>query len=386
MPDSSVSLGVDHGSMDRDMRDAEGVYVGGINRMVQGTGRLVSAQHGLLKSNSRVASQFAHFFSMATAGGDSMSLLAGGITAAAHAMKLSLGLTAAGYVGGLAIQKVVEMREEWKKLNDELDRAAKPRDPSSTKPIEDDIKERQDTLEKAAKAKAESDANPWMTGTNWIRNSGMAIGAWATEKRDNPDYRNSGATGPGQGADSYANALFNAKPHDTSWSDAFRDGTAPDRTASNALRQSKSDEEIREEKVKAAKAQTELIEMQRKAAEIELSAAKRQQSKKESMQFSLEDLAKSGREWAPGNDTRAGDGRLARMALKEEALSRKAGLDQHWDEALQHRDRADRIKNGIGGLKDSDKDAETAYQRGLDSSVVLRGILANTAKPVVGKT
>jgi hypothetical protein len=378
MPDSSISLGLNADPMYSELRTAESRYAAGMDRMAGGTGRLSRAHDNLLKSNARVSNQFAHFFAITAAGGDSMSLLAGGITAAAHAMNLSLGLTAAGYVGGLAIQKVVAMREEWRKLNDELDRAAKPRDPNSTKPVEDDIKEREQALANAAKAKqiiekrraqsaavheknlADPLAGPRMRGEIpvEIQNQGeFAVQKWME------------AHGKGKGSNGF-------KP-DTSWSEAMKKGL--DKTPGYT----EDEKFLRREQ--AARDETERLKREQADKEKADTAAKRQQSKKESMQFSLEDLAKNGREWAPGNDTRSGDGRLARMALKEEALSRKAGLDQHWDEALQHRDRADQIKNSIGGLKDSDKDAVSAYQRGLDSSLVLQKIATNTGKPIVGK-
>jgi hypothetical protein len=378
MPDASISLGLNAAEMYGELKTAEGRYAAGMDRMGNSTNQLSRSHDSLLKSNARVSSQFAHFFSIAASGGDSMSLLAGGIEAAAHAMKLSLGLTAAGYVGGLAIQKIVEMRAEWHKLNEELDRAAKPRDPLSTKSIEDDIKDRKDVVDKATPAekialdllkklaevynknRADSFAGPRMSGELpvEVQNQGeFAVQKWLEAH--------------GKGGAGF-------KP-DTSWSTAMKKGA--DKKLDDHV-----DPGVRyERKVAAVRERIAQLEEQEATAKRATADAKRQESKKESMQLTLEDLAKNGREWAPGMDTRAGAGRQAREALKEEALSRKAMLGEHWDEALQHRDRADQIKNGISTLKDSDKDQENAVQRGLDSSAILRKIERNTAQPIVGK-
>ena len=80
-------------------------------------------------------------------------------------------------------------------------------------------------------------------------------------------------------------------------------------------------------------------------------------SKGESMKLSLTDLAEHGREWAPGNDTRAGSGRLARQAMKEEALARKEMLAEHYPVAVMHQQRADQIKAGLATCAAAKKSA-----------------------------
>lgn len=374
-------LGADSSQVRAEMANTINVVNSGSAAMVNSINRVDAAHGNLLKSTPKVASQMSHLFRTMLHGGDGLTLLSAALEATTKSLKFGLPLAAAGYLGVTGIQKVVEMRAEWNKLNEELDRAAKPRAPFDTKPIEEDLKERRDTLKKAEDVKKEQEKNPWITGTNWIRNSAMAVGGWfnGMTSRDSPDYRNTGSMAGG--AESLAQAKFRAKPYDTSWSTAFREGQAPDRTASNAMRQSKSDEEIREEKIKAAKEMTDRIEAEKKAAEASKRISDLAEKKSDSMKFSLAELAAKGRDTAPDDDSRAGAGKLAKRAMKEEELARKEMLAEHYDQAGEHQKRADAIKNSIVPLKDSEKDFLTAIER----AQVFQKIEENTRKQFVNR-
>lgn len=105
------------------------------------------------------------------------------------------------------------------------------------------------------------------------------------------------------------------------------------------------------------------------------------QKNREKLQLPLADLAKEGRDRAPGDDSRAGAGLLARRALEEEALARKATLAEDLPGAQMHRARAEDIKSGIDTLKDSEKDLAGAFKMGIDAAQItqtLKSIEANT--------
>jgi hypothetical protein len=109
------------------------------------------------------------------------------------------------------------------------------------------------------------------------------------------------------------------------------------------------------------------------------------EKEKESMQLTLADIAKNGHEWAPGYRTGPGAGQLARKAIKEDELTRKAMLDENWEEARRHRTKSDQYKDSIGILKDSEK--SEGFRIALAASVVpvLDQINYNTAQPIVNK-
>lgn len=341
--------------------------------------RNVDAGYGnLLRSGNAVSNQIANVFRAALSGGSALDVFATGLEAAARSMKLGIGIGSLAFVGGLAIQKVVEMRQAWNKLNEELDRAAKPRSPIETKSIDEDLKERRETIKKAEDIQAEKKKNPWPTGTNWIRNAWEWSNNQAS-KEQNLDprlasYRDDYRRGLQPSRDSGAG-------YDKTWSTAYKHGSAPDKTWSSLMRVDPSDEELRKQKIELAKAMTDRIASEKAATEADKRITGIAQQKLEKLKFSLSELAEKGRDTAVGDDSRPGAGKLARMVQKEEALARKEMLAEHYGKAAQHQLNADSIKNTITPLKDAEKDFLTALER----AQVLKQIALNTAKPLVNR-
>ena len=138
-----------------------------------------------------------------------------------------------------------------------------------------------------------------------------------------------------------------------------------------------SDLEIEKRKTEAADAAADAIERQaaaeKRLKEISETVAK---GKLEKLQFTLAELAKSGRDTAAGDDSRPGAGRLAKIALKEEALAKKEMLAEHYDEAARHQSIADKVKNSIVPLKDSEKDTLNALERAESLKAITAAIKA----------
>jgi hypothetical protein len=300
------------------------------------TGKLIhdidgvtTSHNNLLRSDHRVAAALRGLTSNAIASGDALSGAGTAMEALAMATNVSLPALIGLEVVGSLISKIAKAHEEAVKLNKELDEAGKPRDPQSTLPIAEDIKDRAEKEKKARADAKEKRENPWLPGTNWIWK------AW--------DWSSKRAQEAGAGMDI----------HGPSQKEAYQ--------RAHGKLDEPDEAEHRKRQADAIKVQIDALKKQtEEEKELEHLAKVVAKGKIEKLQFSLEELAKKGREFAPGDDSRPGAGKLAKRALKEEALAKKEMLAEHYDLAFEHQLKADRIKSDIVPLRNTEKDIVNA--------------------------
>jgi hypothetical protein len=368
------------------------------DKIAEGMNRADAAHGSLLKSSARVGHQISNVARQMTSGADAADILSTSLEAIGRSMKLGLGAISALFVGGLLIGEIAKAAKAAEKLHAEIMGLVAAGPDARFETLDKLISKLEEVRKKSAELKSQGVLG--MIGSaikeTFTGKTVVAEGAGLVEQPGQVNPANALARERlrlGRGIADKAKRANNEQ--------AARDGGDP----SKADRMKAMDDML--PKVRAAfmdknmalvaeelrgyantikeinkKEQEHLAKIDQDKADA---AANRQRSIKESMQLSLGDLAKNGRDRAPGDDSHWGAGRAAREAMKEEALARKEMLAEHPEEALRHHNRAEDIKQGIGTLKDSEKDMASAVQRGNDASEVLRAIMANTGRGLVNK-
>lgn len=302
---------------------------------------VTTTHNNLLRSDHRVAASLRGLTSEAVKSGDAFGVVGKAMESLAMATNVSLPALIGLEVIGTLISKMSEAHKEAVKLNKELDEAGKPRDPKSTVPIEEDIRKRFELAEKTRKEieeRVQAGKVPSFAGT--MIGSGEESGSYVD--RRNPRNVDRGRETFGSGVTDIHG--------DHSWSDKMARG--------------KSDDQILKDKADAAEAMAKVIQIQAKAAkDLDELSDKVAPQKIDKLSFSLEDIAKYGRDKAPGDDSQPGMGKLAKRALREERNARQEMMNEHYPEAFQHQAKADELKNHIVALKDNEKDHLNAIQR-----------------------
>jgi hypothetical protein len=319
----------------------------GTDAIVQGFNRADLAHGTLLKSNQRVANQIGHFAQAAMTGADSITLMGTAMEGLAHATKLPLGALTALIAGGMFVFKLHEVNKEFNELAKQQDEIIK----------KDLTKEKIDQLE-ALKVKAVEVAKQMDEQEKSFLGSTLNV------------IKGNGKRGLGPNRGELANTAMTGAVREAggdTWSMSREKIIKGHEEAAEAYHKRRLADIPREVDEEIAKRKHEGL--------IEAEAGKF----KSGLQLSLADYAKGGREWAPGgggwgedsihspyrNDMRSqaapgggftpGSGRIARQAMREEELAKKAMLNDDYTGAIKHQSIAEQLKAMIPGLKDSDK-------------------------------
>lgn len=359
------TLGADSSAVRAEMTSAVNAVRQAGDQMVQGFSRVDAAHGNLLKSSSRVGHQISNVTRDILSGADASTVFASSLEGIGRSLKLGLGAITSLFVGAIAVDKLHDAVVEVREFNKELDAAAKPRDTTRTT---DQIKEQVSKGVELQKKAVVEEQKTW-------RNFFVDVWHQFFKTSQTPEEKTLSRGGNPNAKAKTGSPIepVIAADYDKSWSRAMKAGADKKPIID-------TDTEIKNKaRVAAENDEADKREIARREAEARSKDAA--QKKSESMKLSLADLAANGREWAPGMDTRAGAGRLARQAMKEEALARKEMLAEHYDAAGEHQQRADTIKNSITPLRDTEKDFLSAIER----AGVFREIAKNTAQRFVNK-
>jgi hypothetical protein len=400
MPDASVSFGLEAGAFDRDLATAESRLTGANDRMAAGANRNVAAHDSLLKSNARVGHQISNVARAFTSGADAGDLLSVSLEAVGRSLKLGLGAIAGLFVGGLIVGEIAKAAQAAKKLREEVIALTRDGPDARFETLDKLISKLEEVHKKIGEVKKQGF---WAAVGKTFGDLATlapdeditADGHWKNADHDKGMNKRTG------GLEAEAQRLRKGvagKARDRNDEQQARDGGDPfkaDRMKAfhdllpkmNASFMDKNMLLAAEELRGYAQTIKEINKKEQEhlskiSQEKETQEQNRLEKIKESMQLTLGDLAKNGREFAPGDDSKAGAGRLARRALKEEELARKAMLDEHYGEAGEHYRRAEEIKSGIPSLKDSQKELKGALST---TETYLMEVVKNTAKPLVNR-
>jgi hypothetical protein len=363
------------------------------DRIAASTNRAAGAHDNLIMSSHRAGHNIANVAREMINGADATTVFGTGLEALGRVLKVSLGVIAGLFVGGMIAIEIAKASKEMTKLHNEIARLG---DTSDLR-LEafDKLSARLTEIRKKMVELDQAFPKPgrWVTLSQiWNTLAHPIDSLRGQPETDASTLRK--ANRATLMAEAYRRARDNKSQSARDGGDPFKadrmkayDEAMPKvRAAFFDKNMALAAEELRNyaNTIKEIN-KKEQEHLQKISTEKEEARTKHLQGIKESMQLSLADLAKNGRDFAPGDDSRAGGGKLARRALEEEALARKEMLAEHYDEALKHRNRAEEIKNSIPGLKDSEKDMASAVQRGNDASAVLRMIAENTAGRLVNR-
>lgn len=316
----------------------------------QSLNRTAAGYDNLLRSDHRVAGQLRRFTANVIESDNALQGLASGLQGIAMATNISLPVLIGLEVIAELISKITKAHSETVKLTKELNEAGKPRAADSKVPIAEDVAKR-----RAIAQKGEEDAESRKKFSIWNPYT-WKLPASFSEKSGGSS---SGGLGQGKGE-----------------MDALKGGPGDSWGKRMAMTVGFADAEAAAAKL--ARETADQIERQAESAERVKKATESIHGK---LQFSLQELAKEGRQTAVGDDSRWGAGRAAKEAMKEEALARKEALAEHPEEAARHQMRAEEIKSTIAPLKDSEKEFLSA----LEKATVLQQIAKNTAQPLVNR-
>ncbi|MEY2511996.1 MAG: hypothetical protein QOE26_2759 [Verrucomicrobiota bacterium] len=318
--------------------------------MVQGFNRADLAHGTLLKSNARVSHQIGLFARTAASGADSLTLMATGMEAVAHATRLPLGPLTALIVAGTLAFKLHESSKEWTELNKQQDEFLRK---DLTKEKTDQLEKLKTQAEELRKKMDEHESSFWhiasQTAGRLVQDSDMS------NFRVNPH-----APSPKEMADKAA------APGDQGWLKARDAILKGQRDAAEAYHKQRLADIPKEVDAEIAKRKHD--------EEVGKDAA----SFKDKLQLSLAEIAKDGlhkRTSASFDNTKQYAGDVAEHALKEEGLARKSMLKGNYGEAIQHQSVAEQLKATIPSLKDSEKIA--TFRSALDTSERLKEIAKN---------
>lgn len=291
-----------------------------------GTGQIVNGfnnadiAHGhLLASNKKVTTQIGHFTQSMLYGADATSLATDAFIGLSKILKLPLLPLASLVVGGIAIKSVIDYRNEWKKVNDELDKAAKTRPANRTS--------------EEVKKDAEATTAAITKATEKIEGEGM----WGKIKR---------------WAGNIGSVILDPQ---TGGGMNWKTGRASQPVVpGHEIQDPKSQAEKKIEKAREAQAKD--AEDLAKLEHEKLVTAQADRLKS-SLQLSLADIAKEGvhRKTGTFDNSRLYGGDVAQEAIKEQMAARKAMLAQDYAGAIQHQSRAEELKGSLPALKDSEK-------------------------------
>jgi hypothetical protein len=364
----------------------------GARSMGQALGHVDTHAGNLLKSSSRVGHQISNVARDLLSGADAGTVFATALEGVGRSLKLGLGAVSGLFVGGLIVGEIAKAAKEAQKLHEDIINLTRPGPDARFENLDKLIAK----LEEVRKKTREVEQGPGF----WGKIAGALSGKYSTSEFQVDDGR---TTGAGKvAAERQQTTRDITRGHGES--ERLMRGIADKRHRENLEEEAPPFQRDRMKamddmlpKVKNAFFDKNMAlvaeelrhyantisainrKEQEQLAKIEAEKKERTQTavhgKADSMKLSLTDLAEHGREWAPGNDTRAGSGRLARQALKEEALSRKEMLAEHYPEAVMHQQRADQIKAGIGNLRDSDKTAPALKQAFATAEQLLAAIV-----------
>lgn len=411
-------------------RDAENAH----GRIGGAASRSTGAQENLLRSNHRVAKQIHNFSRELLSGANASDVFATGLEGLGRSLNIPLGTLAGLGIGAIAVSKISSVIDEYKKLNEEVDKLARPRGEPGDRTLASVEESLTKTTEALARLKKEA-GQGGIGGffRDLLRSFGGGNARPGESEFGGVRRRRSdqiGALEEGQLADSAARTAKEARKNDITQSDipdflkkaatlidSFREKIAETGTPGSpkesqtlsiefrrelGLELDKIAKDIanaRRERVQATLEEVSgrpdtgaLLEEKRAAqrevdqARAELSNARRgggttsdAQTKLDAAETKLVVATKTlGDALNKFSLIALHEGSQARDAQSEIALSKqsrdtiggKAGLE----EAQHHINRADELKNGIESLKDSEKDLTGAFKGALDSSSVLQQI------------
>jgi hypothetical protein len=120
MPDASISLGINEGTMFSDLKNAEQKFAAGMDRMGQSTNRLTGSHENLLRSNHRVAAQIHTVTRDFLSGASGADVFGTALEGVGRSLNISLGTLAGLAIGAVAFQQISKAREEAEKLHREI--------------------------------------------------------------------------------------------------------------------------------------------------------------------------------------------------------------------------------------------------------------------------
>jgi hypothetical protein len=297
----------------------------GANQMIGGFTRTELAHGSFLKSNARVAHQIDNLAHTMLYGADSTTVMVTALEGLGRAVKIPLLPVASLFIGATAIKSVYDYRQEWEKLNDDIKNA----------------RELKATTSKELETKIAAEKS--------------AIGS-AEEKKKNETWleamkRHAGDMMKSTFGIEFINPVAGALIHGLRGSPSIKKDT---------------DKEIEE-------TNQQILKDKKKLAQVEHDKLIQAEADrfKDSLQFSLADIAKEGNKRKAGtfDSGQIYQGDLAQQALDEQVAARKAMMAGHPEEAIQHQSIAEQIKAQIPALKDSDKMAWV--KNAIDSSAKL---------------
>ncbi|MEY2500585.1 MAG: hypothetical protein QOI07_919 [Verrucomicrobiota bacterium] len=326
-------LNADASQVRAEMNAAVAAVNTGTSGMIGGFSRGELAHGTFLKSNAKVAHQVENLAHSMLYGADSTTVMVTALEGLGRSVKIPLAPLAGLFIGATVIKSVYDYRQEWVKLNEEMAKARKL--PATTsKEVETKL-----GAEKAGVAAAEDKKK----NETW----------WQAMKRHAGDMIKSTF------GIELLNPVAGAVIHALRGSPSIKKDT---------------DKQVEETKQQELKDEKKLAEL--KHEEVVAEEAKRF---KDSLQFSLADIAKEGNKRKTGtfDSGRTYQGDLAQQALDEQMAARKAMMAGHPAEAIQHQSMAEQIKASIPALKDSEKIA--TFKTALDTSDRLREIASKVS-------
>lgn len=364
MPDCSISFGIDASGMIHDLKIAQQTFESGMDKMVGSTNRLDGAHDKLLKSSGRVAHQMANFARTLTSGADAAEILSVGLEGIGRSLNASIGVLAGLYIGGMIVGQITKASAAVTKLHNEIQALGA----QSTNARFESLQQL-NTLLGEIHHKMGEIKEAWPQPSKYVTfRQIFSVLAHPIDsltgqpEKDEASLRSSNKRVMQAQADRAARDNREQEYRDSGPSGGFKaERMKAMDELNNSVREGFSGRNL-----------ALVAEAHRKYADT---MARIKSKEDDGGKLTLAELAREGADSNTAGVYGAGPGFLARKAMAEQEMARDRALRGDLEGSNEHMKRAQEIKNGIGVLKDSEKDMTLAVKNGFDQSTKIETLI-----------